>query len=375
MNDSLESCPELPAPPRRIAFFSFVALALGIGLACWIERPRGPQCHGILMARTTYIKAQAPGMLAEVDVVEGAVVGINDPLVRIADEELDRQIVQKQREIASLNSELQQALAATELELTWRLRTLESEICDIQLRSASFLKEKYNFELQQSMLSDVLAGQELAMAAEPQSLFQSLVLDDKVNPGNRMATVFEMELAANAAEVSAAQVEICDLRQNQLEVLRDSLPVQIRRTQGVDVAEADLSRAQEELDRLLSQQNQLTVVSPSIGRVGVFHCKPGDQLVPGTPIVELLDDARRYLMVCIPSRDITEFPIETSVKLEFPGKQIRTGRITSIAPQAQPVDTDDLFSGDTVIMAQVDQTGRVWPDVPIGSRVVVRVDR
>lgn len=375
MTKSFESCPELPASPGRIVLFSVTALVLGIGLACWIETPRGPVCHGVLMARTTTITAKSKGILHKLAADEGASVGINDPLVEIMDESLDRRILSKSQEIASLQSELQRTLAATELEMTWRLRTLESEICDIQLRSASFLKEKYNFELQQSMLNDVLAGDEFAMANAPESLFKSVVIDEHMPPGSRMATVFEMEMAANAAEVSAAQVEICDVRQKQLEQLRESLPQQIRRTQGVDVAEANLAQAQAELDRLQHQQRELVIASPSIGRVGVFHHQLGDQIVPGDRIVELLDDSQRYLVVSVPSHDITEFSIGTTVELEFPGSQVRTGNVTNVAPQAQPSQSFNVLKDDATVLIHVEPTGRLWPSVPIGSRVMVRVSQ
>ena len=373
MSSSLRSCPELPAPPGRIVLFSIAALALGVGLAFWIESPRGPECHGVLMARTTYITSKAEGILLKLAIDEGASVRIDDPLVEIVDDSLDRQISSKTQEIAALQSELQRTLAATELEMTWRLRTLESEICDIQLRSASFLKEKYNFELQQSMLNDVLAGDEFAMANATDSLFKSVVIDEHMTPGTRMATVFEMEMAANAAEVSAAQVEICDMRQKQLEELRDAIPSQIRTTQGVDVAEANLARAQSELDELQHEQRQLTIVSPSIGRVGVFHHHPGDQVKPGDRIVELLDDSQRYLLVSVPSYHITEFAIDTPVALEFPGKQLRTGRVTNVAPQTQPSQSFNVLKDDSTILIHVEPTGRLWPSVPMGSRVLVRI--
>lgn len=372
MSKSPEACPELPAPPRRIFAFAVGALSLGIALAIWIERPTGAQCYAILAARTTYLTAPNDGKLAEILVAEGARIRIGDELLRMQDDTLGRRILNKKGEIFALESELQHALAAAELELNWRIRTLESEMCDIQLRSASFLKEKYNFELQRSMLSDVLTGREFVMADGNDSLFNSIVIENKKNSSQRMATVLEMELAANAAEVSAAQVEICELRQKQLHALKTSLPEHIRRTQGVDVAEANVARAKSELEQLELESLELNVTSPAIGRVGVFQCRLGDHVKQGTPIVELLDDSQLHLVAYVPSRDIPAFPVESEVQLRFPGDEIRTGRVTVVAPQARPCSIQNAVGTDSTVLVQIEQTGQVWPTLPIGSQVRVR---
>lgn len=375
MTHRSDLCPELPAPPRRIFAFASIALALGTAVAIWTELPTGPQCHAILTARTTYVTAPNEGTIAEWTVNEGERVRIGMPILRLHDGTLERKILQKNSEIAALESQLQQTLASSELELNWRMRTLESEICDIQLRSASFLKEKYNFELQRSMLSDILAGSEFAFTEGNDSLFDSMIVTNKTSSSKRMATVLEMELAANAAEVSAAQVEICEIRQKQLLSLKNSLPQHIRRTQGVDVAEANLERAKSELKQLLTEEAELTIVSPAIGRVGVFQCRKGDHLQRGTPIVELLDDAQRYLVAYVPSQNILDFALETEVELTFPGNEKRTGIVSSVAPQAAPCHISKASPNDPIIEVQIDQTGHVWPDVPMGSQVQVRVSQ
>lgn len=373
MSNIKELCPELPAPPKRIFFFATGALTLGIALAICIELPRGPQCNAILTSRTTYVSAPSQGRLVELIVSEGTEIRLGDPILKLQDDSLERTILAKKQEIASLESTYQQALALAELELNWRMRTLESEICDIQLRSASFLKEKYNFELQRSMLNDVLAGNEFVLADGNDSLFNSIVIENKQNSSQRMATLLEMELAANAAEVSAAQVEICELRQKQLLSLKHTLPQHIRRTQGVDIAEGNINRAKAELEQLLAKENDLTVNSPAIGRVGVFQCRLGDHLEPGTPIVELLDEAQRYLIAYVPSKEIAAFGLETEVQLNFPGEESRTGVITNVAPQAKPCSVGNEGQSDTTILVHIEQTGQVWPNLPMGSQVQVRL--
>lgn len=383
-----EKCPELPAPPGRIIAFAVMALIAGISLAVWIDRPGGPECIGILAARTTFVTAETEGTLAEFLISEGEPISIGDPLVRMTDERLERSILAKRREIASLGSELQRALATAELELKWRTRTVEAEICEIQLRSATFLKEKFDYELQRSMLSDLLAENDVvSLGGGPTSpepwLSEIWPSSNSVDPlarvrrprPERLTTVLHLEAAANAAEVSSAQVEICEMRQQRLERLMQELPNQVRRTAGVDVAEANLARAREELDQMEAEQNELTVTSPAIGTVGMFKVQRGDHLTPGTPIVELLDGSQRHLVVNVPSQEITSFETERALKLIFPGKLEREGRVVRIAPQATRSSQQDSSQADTTVLVYVEQKGRLWPDVPIGSQVRVRMAR
>lgn len=372
MTHRSEHCPELPASPGRIVLFSVAALVAGISLALWIDRPRGPVCTGVLAARTTYVAADAEGTLAEFIVRQGDSVAMSTPLVRLVDERLDRSLSAKQREIAALESELQRTRAAAELELNWRTRTLEAEICEIQLRSATFLKEKYDYDLQRNMYSDLLAGRDFAMLDDPHALFQSVVLDRRLPQPERLATVLQMEAAANAADVSAAQMEICILRQRRIETLLEDLPQQVRRTMGVDVAEASLARGREELRQLEAQQQELTIRSPAIGTVGVFKVRRGDHLLPGTPIVELLDESKRHLSVAVPSQEITSFVVGTRVKLTFPGNARREGEVVSVAPQARPADTGTTAPSDATVEVLVEPRGLLWLDVPIGSQVRVQ---
>ena len=368
MSDRHETCPELPAPPGRIVVFAVLALVGGVMTARWIDRPRGPECVGYLTAHSTSVTARDEGTVAKFEVHEGAAVRIGDQLLTLRDDDLTREIAAKQREIASLQSELSRTLAEAELELDWRLRTIEAEICDIQLRSAGFLKEKFDFELQRNMIGDLLVGGEIAMLETPQELFSASFLESRPDRAERLTSALRMEVASNAAEVSAAQVEICELRQKNLELLKKELPNHVRRKVGVDVAESRLKLAKEELAQLEQRQNELLVNSPAIGKVGTFYVHEGDYLVPGQRIVELLDESRRDLIVHVPSREIAAFPVGLEVELTFSGGVSRSGKVVSIAPQATK---SPIPGGDPIVLVQVEPAGAVWPQLPIGSQVSV----
>ncbi len=364
----------MPAPPGRIVLFALLALGAGTALAYGLKCSRHPQCLGYLAARTTYVTSDREGTLAEFSVAEGDEVGLDDALVLLSNSALTDQIAQKNQEIALLKSELKRSLAEAELELDWRLRTVNTEICDIQLRSAGYLKERYNYQLRRTMLADVLQGESIVMADGEDTFYESIVLGGKLPTVERATTMLELEAAANNAEVSATQVEICDLQIKRLNELRDRLPAQIQRSLGVDVAEARVTQAEQELALLEQSEARLTIASPAIGRVGVFQVKRGDHLEPGTPIVELLDSSQRFLVVHVPSQQITNYTIDTRVRLIFPGRQNREGRVYSIAPQALPQHDVPVEVGhDAPVAVLVEQVGAVWPDVPMGARVTVEL--
>ncbi|WP_437187996.1 HlyD family secretion protein [Planctomicrobium sp. SH668] len=369
MSHHSNHCPELPAKPSRIALFAGMALAAGAALSWWVERPRGPECAGYLAVRSTFIKAHTESTVDSLTIKEGAPVRIGDVLLVLRDDLLHRQLEEKRNRISVLQSELSRAEAEAELELKWRIQGLEAEICEIQLKSASYLKEKYDFELQRTMLTETLAQKSTVPPGTQSASLEEVSLTQDISTPDRLQTVAQLEAAANAAEVSAAQVEICGERETSLVALKAELPQKIQQKVGVDVARGQLSSAEAELKQLEAQTSGMTVSSPAIGLVGVFKVQPGDRLKPGDDIVELLDSSKRYLVVHVPSQSTPEFQVGTPVTLTFPGNVTRAGEVTRVAPQ-----TESLKSGefDNVVLVQVEQRGAVWPEVPIGALVKAR---
>lgn len=362
---------DLAASRLRVAMACALALLAGGAAAWWVGGGASLSFPGYLEARTTQVCATRFGLVSSRLVPEGTDVTLRRPLVSLSDPQLEERIEDQSELVASLEQGLKKAIAEAELEIEWREKDLGAQICEAKLRSAGFLKEKYNYELRRNMLADVLASNETAMFDDGDVLFRSMILDQRIPDAERMNTALRMETASNAADVSAAQVEICDQQIKQLEKVVKDLPVRIRRKVGVDAAEANLSRAKDSLAKLTARREQLTVLSPAIGRVGVYRVAEGDRVEPGMPLVELLDDAKRFLKVEVPSTSIARVKIHSDVDLTFAGDVVRTGRVYSIAPQAEP--RTDRTAADPVVMVYVEPSGLPWPELPFGSRVTVRL--
>lgn len=361
--------PAAPHPLRTLAI-CLASLLAGAGVAVWFERHGEVRFAAYLEAHKTPVTAEHPGRVETLSKCEGDRITIGDPLLNLTDSQLMREIQLQKDEVARSEIQLNQCLAEADLDLQWRTNDLDDKIIDYQLRSAGYLKEKYDFELQKSMLADMLSSNQTAALPDPDSLISSLMVEDRLPRVEEMTTALKLETMTNATDVSSAQVEICEQQLKRLEQVKQSLPATVRRKAGVDAAEATLARARAMLEQTEARRTELTVTSTAVGKVGVYRVKVGDHVQPGQTIVELLDDARRFLRVEVPSSKISELKVAQSVDITFPGGAKRTGRIQMIAPQAIPTDANS-HGAESLILVRVEQTGELWPDLPVGTRVDV----
>jgi hypothetical protein len=106
--------------------------------------------------------------------------------------------------------------------------------------------------------------------------------------------------------------------------------------------------------------------------VGVFHKEVGDHVAAYEPIVQLLDEEQPYLLLQIPSRQISDFPPGTLVSLKFPNGAVGKGRVVEIPPQTTEIPGNGTAGSETKIAAHIDPVGMLWPNIPFGSVVEVR---
>jgi multidrug resistance efflux pump len=128
----------------------------------------------------------------------------------------------------------------------------------------------------------------------------------------------------------------------------------------------------DELASLQKQQDSLTIISPAHGMIGSIRHQSGDLIQAGESVVELLDDDRRHLTAYIPSSAVTGLHPGSRVELMFPGRQSRIGLVASIAPHAIPADRG-VVASDSQVEVTIEPAGKLWPQLPIGSRVQVKI--
>lgn len=368
---STDARPSLPAPSGRIVLFGCLALAAGIGLARLATRSHTESYAGTLSARIVPITADRAGVISAWHVAEGDAVTLEQDLASMADPTVERRRQELDAQIARLQGELDRALAQADLELDWRMKDVQETIFAARLQSAEYLEEKHLHEMEKVALTDLLSHSSTAFWTPPDTVIDSLVLKEPQSQASRLNTVLRLEAATNATEVCAAQVDLCDEQVNWLEELKETLPERVRKSVGVDLAEQRLEEAQAQRAALEEAESHTRITSTAIGRAGVFVKRVGDYAAKGEPIVEVLDASTRFVIVDIPSQHVAEFTPDRELNVIFPGNVARRGRVLRVAPQAH--SQGEVTASGSMIRVHIEQSGVIWPDVPIGARVDVQL--
>ena len=366
------------ASRRRLLMLCAASLAAGMGVAKWLEVRGSISYGGSLQSRATSITAERSARIQEILLVPGQRVVPGDKLLQLSDERLTSQIVQKQRELVELEAELKQAKATADVELEWRKRELNGEIFQTELKVSNVTQEQTAKQVEQLAWQDHLQrlqgerkGPDLADAGLP---IKTLILDSPFSDERKLQAILREDAAAIAAEAATAQLALCEKQLERLRILEKDLPEKVRVSAGVDLIETRIAGARDELAGLEKQRDALTVISPAHGIVGTIHHRTGDLVNAGSIIVELLDDERRHLVACIPTSAATKLRSGTKVELMFPGRQNRIGLVAAIPPHAIPAD-QRVSSADSQVEVKIEPAGKLWPKLPVGSRVQVHVQQ
>lgn len=364
---------QLPAPPGRALVVLLVALGCGAALASWIDASQSHVYVGHMKAITTSVASDRDGRIERIIAEEGTTVEIGDPLVILADIDGDAQLRSARRDVNVLRAELERRRAGAAVDLTWRLKEIEAELLETRLKLARYLQTKYDHEVRQQAWGQVLEKGDVPVAAGRSDAsgneLKSTAIQAASHGESRTRALLQQETARNAGEVAAAQVELCEQRLAELKKLKVDLSENVANAAGVAAAKERLAAAEAELKRLEANQSMRALKSPAYGVVGTYRRNLGDAASAGEPIVEILDNDRRYVAVSVPSRQLFRFSEESAVELEFPGGVERKGRVSRIPLQTVQAAGDEKAA----VLVRVEPIGRLWPIVPVGSEVIARI--
>ena len=361
----------------RLLPLAAIALFAGLGATAWIARAGEVRLIGFLRAEQSVVYAPHSGRVEAVQARSGEAVKPRQALLHLTDESLNYEISAKSREVASLQAALEQCRAKAEVQMSLHRESVDEKLLRTRLESAKHLQEHFaaNFEhvTLRSLAKEANTSHLLAATPDflshPERLFNSLPAEPVVTPTEmRISAVMRQELARSLAEANKVRSELCDERILELEKLRQSLPEMIRKAAGVDVAEAKLAQANEQLESLNQQKAAMSVVSPGHGIVGAYSKHAADPVGVGEVLVTIHDRDRPFVEVDVPSREVIKLQVGESLHLDFAGED-RTGRVEFICPQAHNRNGD----ADSWITVRVRPAGKLWPEVAIGSAVAVRI--
>lgn len=353
----------------RAVVVAGTALALGIWLADRLDFPKSKAFSGRLQARVTTITAEWPARLQEIRVEPGERVAAGDPLFVLHSEQRQADLLFRRQEAARAEQEVIRVKAAADLELHWRRRELQSETFQTKFKLASLRQEKLHRDVEQiAWREQMLTTTAFEQEEQPAAIFRFLSDSAEQMPEERIRALLREDAAAMSAKALAAQITLCEQRLEELRILDESLEEDVRMSHGITVAEQLSQKAAAALATEEAVQSSAVVNSPGYGLVGLFRKQTGDAVQPGDVLLQILDDDRRSIEVEIPSWAAVQFTPGTAIQLEFPGHERRQGVVASMPPQTSGQDTD---SDDTKLKLIIEPAGKLWPHVPIGSRVLV----
>jgi multidrug efflux pump subunit AcrA (membrane-fusion protein) len=362
----------IPAPPAsrsRTVLFSLLVLFAGVKFSGWIEASGAESFRAVLHAHSTTIAADRSTRILKLLVEEGDSADIETPIVVLADEDLAAKRQAQQDEVELRRIALSKANAQADMDLVWRMKQLDAEILELKLRSAEFLKFKFDEDVEKTAWSEVVPKtKHVVSPTEPESVFRTVEYETTNLGRIQIEALLRRSAALNASEVAAVQIQLCEDRLKELTKLKADLPEKIRLSAGVVEAEHRYKQAVGELAELEDQQREITLTASAYGTVGVFRKTIGEEVSPGEPIVEILDHDRKFLVMQFPTEKLSKIAEGDEVSIRFSGGEKRIGIIQSMPPQTGKTPAGNH---DDRIAVRIEEFGKLWPNVPIGSTVEV----
>ncbi|MCH7687614.1 MAG: HlyD family efflux transporter periplasmic adaptor subunit [Planctomycetes bacterium] len=362
----------IPAPPAsrgKTILLSFLVLFAGIKFTGWIETSGAESFRAVLHAHSTTLTADRNTRILKLLVEEGARAEFETPIVVLADEGLAAKRQAQRDEVESRRIDFSKAKARTEIDLVWRMKQLDAEILELQLRSAEFLKYKFDEDIEKTAWSEVVPKtKHVVSPTEPDAVFRTVEYETATLGRLQIEALLRRSVALNASEVAAVQIQLCEDRLQELAKLKADLPEKIRLSAGVVEAERRYKQAVDELTEIENQQREITLTASAYGTVGVFRKTIGEAVSAGEPIVEILDHDRKFLVMQFPSEKLSKIAEGDEVSLRFSGGKQRIGIIQSMPPQTEKTSAGNH---DDRIAVRIEEFGKLWPNVPIGSTVKV----
>ncbi len=384
----------LPASILRTFTLLVCALLIGFFAVYLLGQHRNQALTGVLSTDMTSIKVPAASRLTAVHIRAGDEVFSGQPLLTLEKLEHLGLIEVQEHMVRDLERELKRAEAQAVMELEWRTRDLDRELADVRFqvaqretaptpgRGPSTASAR---RPSGTPVSPISAGNPLATArprpggilffgasgqtscATVRSVppLQSVPMPVPV----RVAEVPQNDVMSDSAEMTLTDTmpDLLRSEQARLESVRLSLPDTVSEAVGVTSLKAHLSEAAQQLDAMKTASREINVESPVYGTVGQVRYRQGDDMQPGEVMVRILHTDRRYIMVYLPSRRVHEMQPGHEVELMFPGGQEYRGQIVEIPLLAEATGE----SGDSLAAVRIEPAGRLWPAVPVGSKVDV----
>lgn len=373
---------------------------------------------GFLEAEETAIVAELGGQVVAVLVAEGQAVTAGQPLVRLDDGLLQAQLQQADQAVASAQAALALAQAGPRpAEIAAAQAQVQQAQAGLDGARQALADAEAARDDPQELLARINAAQGRAALAQRQievqqarqavlRVLQESIAGDGSDQGQTQRAIYDLQQAAAAANLAAAQVELQGA-QRLLGTLRQmranpvSADVQVRaaasqvqlagqavavaeaglalaqagpQPQAVAVAAAHVAEAEAARDAVAAQLAKTTLASPIDGVVLLRAVEPGETVSPAVPLLEVADLGQMTLTVYVPLERIGQVQVGQAARVSvdaYPGRSF-DGVVTAIAARVEFTPKNILAAGErseavlavTVALPGGNQQGALKPGMP-----------
>ncbi len=330
------------------------------------------------------------GRVKEVLVKEGDMVETGQVLIRFDDTELRARIAQAQATLTQAKAQeklLNQGADASDIRQAFAGVQQAEQNLRMTIGSGSVEVSQLEAKLQnaESVLNKAKTVQETA----PQLLEEGIISQQKYN--DIMADYESAKSAYRAAEEALKQAkqgtrrEQVNIARSRLESARASYEKVLKgaRKEELEIAMASISQAESELEALQAQLKEMEVRARIPGVVSVLNVLPGGFVLPGQPVVSIIDYNNLWADVYVPEDKLYMVEIDQPVDvtaIAFNNKVHFPGEISTINPKSEfvPSSQTSMSSEDSAFRVKV----RIGPkarnrDISLypGMKVNVRFSR
>ncbi|HVP27772.1 MAG TPA: HlyD family efflux transporter periplasmic adaptor subunit [Myxococcota bacterium] len=291
--------------PRRLPLFAVAALLVaGAAFLLW-KRSAGPRHYtGFVEGEERVLRSEVSARVLDVLYGEGDAIPAGAVVARLDPTEIRARIASKEREIAMLAEQEQQA--AEQLALTRKTWTQ-----DVATRRA---------ELERNEATKRLAERTYARQRElaQQGVSSPQTLDD---------VVAKRDESSSAAEAARKVLARTEAEEGEIDVAVHAL----------EVAKERHALAEAQLVELRVTEARHEVRAPDVATVMQTQLIwPGELVQPGTPVAAVLDPMDKYVQIYVPVEDVMRVVVGRRVEIELdgaPGKRF-PGEVSFVADRA-----------------------------------------
>ncbi len=289
------------------------------GAVYWIWLREEPLPEGLIQASGRIegdeitIAADLSGRIVEMAVGEGAQVEAGEVLVRLDDRAVRARVAQAENALAAAGAGVQQARAGHQsmqagLEAAEKSLAILRDEVPLQIEAASA-----ELEAARAAHATAEANEEKVRADYDRrlSLYEREVITEEEFEAYELAwTEAQNTLRAARADLQSAEQRMKEARLGEERIEAQEAEVQRLRADAaraaatVDELQARRGESEAALDEAHSILEDLTIAAPSPGTIVTRIAEPGEVIVAGGPLYDLVDLDRLYLKVYIPQRDV-----------------------------------------------------------------------